>query len=61
MLKHVHVELGGKNGIVVLDDADLDFAVRRDPVWSAYGTSGQRCTAGSAASSCTTSVYSALA
>jgi aldehyde dehydrogenase (NAD+) len=46
MLKHVHLELGGKNGIVVLDDADLDFAVRAI-LWSAYGTSGQRCTAGS--------------
>lgn len=46
MLKHVHVELGGKNGIIVLDDADLDFAVQAI-VWSAFGTSGQRCTAGS--------------
>jgi len=46
MLKHVHVELGGKNGVVVLDDADLDFAVRAI-LWSAYGTSGQRCTAAS--------------
>ena len=46
MLKHVHVELGGKNGIIVLDDADLDFAVQAI-LWSAYGTSGQRCTAGS--------------
>ena len=46
LLKHVHLELGGKNGIVVLDDADLDFAVRAI-LWSAYGTSGQRCTAGS--------------
>jgi aldehyde dehydrogenase (NAD+) len=46
MLKHLHVELGGKNGIIVLDDADLDFAVQAI-VWSAYGTSGQRCTAGS--------------
>jgi len=46
LLKHVHLELGGKNGIVVLDDADIDFAVRAI-LWSAYGTSGQRCTAGS--------------
>ncbi len=46
MLKHLHVELGGKNGIIVLDDADLDFAVQAI-LWSAYGTSGQRCTAGS--------------
>ncbi len=46
LLKHVHLELGGKNGVVVLDDADLDFAVRAI-LWSAYGTSGQRCTAAS--------------
>ena len=46
MLKHVHMELGGKNGVVVLDDADLDFAVRAI-LWSAFGTSGQRCTAAS--------------
>ncbi len=46
MLKHVHFELGGKNGIIVLDDADLDFAVQAI-LWSAYGTTGQRCTAGS--------------
>jgi len=46
MLKRLHLELGGKNGVVVLDDADLDFAVRAI-LWSAYGTSGQRCTAAS--------------
>jgi alpha-ketoglutaric semialdehyde dehydrogenase len=45
-LKHVHLELGGKNGIVVLDDANLDLAVD-GIVWSAFGTSGQRCTAAS--------------
>src|SRR5919202_1129342 len=45
-LKHVHVELGGKNAIIVLDDADLDLAVE-GIVWSAFGTSGQRCTAAS--------------
>ena len=45
-LKHVHLELGGKNAIVVLDDADLDLAVD-GIVWSAFGTSGQRCTAAS--------------
>ncbi|MFL5966095.1 MAG: aldehyde dehydrogenase family protein [Gaiellaceae bacterium] len=45
-LKIVHLELGGKNGIVVLDDADLDLAVE-GIVWSAFGTSGQRCTAAS--------------
>jgi acyl-CoA reductase-like NAD-dependent aldehyde dehydrogenase len=45
-LKHVHLELGGKNAIVVMDDADLDLAVE-GIVWSAFGTSGQRCTAAS--------------
>src|SRR6478735_2088942 len=45
-LKHVHLELGGKNAILVLDDADLDLAVE-GIVWSAFGTSGQRCTAAS--------------
>jgi aldehyde dehydrogenase (NAD+) len=42
----VHVELGGKNAIIVLDDADLDLAID-GIVWSAFGTSGQRCTAAS--------------
>jgi acyl-CoA reductase-like NAD-dependent aldehyde dehydrogenase len=46
LLKHVHLELGGKNGIIVMDDADLDLAVE-GIVWSAFGTSGQRCTAAS--------------
>ncbi len=46
MLKHVHLELGGKNAIVVMDDADLDLAVD-GIIWSAFGTSGQRCTAAS--------------
>ena len=45
-LKHVHLELGGKNAIIVLEDADLDLAVE-GIVWSAFGTSGQRCTAAS--------------
>jgi aldehyde dehydrogenase (NAD+) len=45
-LTHVHLELGGKNGIIVLDDADLELAVD-GILWSAFGTSGQRCTAAS--------------
>ena len=45
-LKHVHLELGGKNAIIVMDDADLDLAVD-GILWSAFGTSGQRCTAAS--------------
>jgi acyl-CoA reductase-like NAD-dependent aldehyde dehydrogenase len=45
-LKHVHLELGGKNAIIVMDDADIDLAVD-GILWSAFGTSGQRCTAAS--------------
>ena len=45
-LKHVHLELGGKNAIIVMDDADVDLAVD-GIIWSAFGTSGQRCTAAS--------------
>ena len=44
LLKRVALELGGKNAIVVLADADLDLAVD-GIVWSAFGTTGQRCTA----------------
>ncbi|MHB2017201.1 MAG: aldehyde dehydrogenase family protein [Candidatus Xenobia bacterium] len=40
------VELGGKNPIIVMGDADLDLAVD-GAVWGAFGTSGQRCTASS--------------
>jgi len=43
-LKHIHLELGGKNAIIVMEDADPDLAVD-GIVWSAFGTSGQRCTA----------------
>jgi acyl-CoA reductase-like NAD-dependent aldehyde dehydrogenase len=46
LLKHVHLELGGKNAIIVMDDADVDLAVE-GIIWSAFGTSGQRCTAAS--------------
>ncbi|MBS4174996.1 aldehyde dehydrogenase family protein [Bacillus sp. FJAT-49736] len=44
MLKRVSLEMGGKNAIIVMDDADLDLAVD-GILWSAFGTSGQRCTA----------------
>ncbi|HSP54254.1 MAG TPA: aldehyde dehydrogenase family protein, partial [Dehalococcoidia bacterium] len=44
--KRLHLELGGKNAIIVMDDADIDLAVD-GAVWSAFGTSGQRCTAAS--------------
>jgi acyl-CoA reductase-like NAD-dependent aldehyde dehydrogenase len=43
-LKRVSLELGGKNAVVVLADADLDLAAD-GILWSAFGTTGQRCTA----------------
>ncbi len=43
-IKRLSLELGGKNGIVVMPDADLDLATEAI-LWSAFGTSGQRCTA----------------
>lgn len=47
-LCRVQLELGGKNPVVVLEDADLDKAAA-DVVLGAYGSSGQRCTATSRA------------
>ena len=43
-MKPYSLEMGGKNGIVVMDDADIDLAVD-GVVWGAFGTTGQRCTA----------------
>ena len=40
----VSLEMGGKNAAIVLDDADLDLATDA-LTWSAFGTTGQRCTA----------------
>jgi aldehyde dehydrogenase (NAD+) len=40
------LEMGGKNVILIMEDADLDLAVE-GAVWGAFGTSGQRCTASS--------------
>jgi aldehyde dehydrogenase (NAD+) len=40
------LEMGGKNAIIIMDDADVDNAVEGS-VWGAFGTSGQRCTASS--------------
>jgi aldehyde dehydrogenase (NAD+) len=37
------LELGGNNAVIVMDDADLDLAVRAT-LFSAVGTAGQRCT-----------------
>src|SRR5690606_5460002 len=45
-LAKVQLELGGKNALVVLDDADLDTAVEC-ALQGAYGSTGQRCTASS--------------
>jgi aldehyde dehydrogenase (NAD+) len=44
--KKLSLEMGGKNAIIVLDDADLDL-VTDATLWAAFGTSGQRCTAAS--------------
>jgi aldehyde dehydrogenase (NAD+) len=44
--KHLHLEMGGKNIIMVMDDADVDLAVD-GALWGAFGTAGQRCTAAS--------------
>lgn len=43
-LKKYSLEMGGKNAVIVMDDADLELAVE-GILWSAFGTSGQRCTA----------------
>jgi acyl-CoA reductase-like NAD-dependent aldehyde dehydrogenase len=40
------LEMGGKNAIIVMDDADIDNAIE-GAIWGAFGTSGQRCTASS--------------
>src|SRR2546427_4055827 len=36
--------MGGKNAMIVMDDADLDLALD-GVLWGAFGTTGQRCTA----------------
>ncbi len=46
LMKRVSCELGGKNAIVVMDDANLELALK-GALWSAFGTAGQRCTAAS--------------
>lgn len=45
-LKHVSLEMGGKNALVVLDDADVQEAVT-GALWGGFSTAGQRCTASS--------------
>src|SRR3984893_1956368 len=44
--KKVHLEMGGKNVIMVMDDANLELAVE-GCLWGGFGTTGQRCTAAS--------------
>jgi alpha-ketoglutaric semialdehyde dehydrogenase len=44
MHKRLSLEMGGKNAMIVMDDADLDLAVE-GALWGAFGTTGQRCTA----------------
>ncbi|HEY9152810.1 MAG TPA: aldehyde dehydrogenase family protein [Anaerolineales bacterium] len=44
--KKVSLEMGGKNAIIVLDDANLEL-VTDATLWAAFGTTGQRCTAAS--------------
>jgi aldehyde dehydrogenase (NAD+) len=43
-LKKVMLELGGKNAMIVMPDADLELALE-GALWGAFGTTGQRCTA----------------
>ncbi|MGD0124927.1 MAG: aldehyde dehydrogenase family protein [Terriglobia bacterium] len=44
--KHSCLEMGGKNIIMVMEDANLDLAVD-GAIWGGFGTTGQRCTASS--------------
>jgi aldehyde dehydrogenase (NAD+) len=44
--KKVHLEMGGKNVIIIMDDANLELAVD-GCLWGGFGTTGQRCTAAS--------------
>jgi acyl-CoA reductase-like NAD-dependent aldehyde dehydrogenase len=44
--KHCSLEMGGKNIILVMEDANLELAIE-GAVWGGFGTTGQRCTAAS--------------
>ena len=44
MHKRLSLEMGGKNAMIVLDDANLELALE-GILWGAFGTTGQRCTA----------------
>lgn len=45
-IKKISLELGSKNAIIIMDDANLNLALE-GVIWGAYGTTGQRCTAAS--------------
>ena len=45
-IKKIGLELGGKNPVIIMEDADLELALD-GVVWGAFGTTGQRCTAAS--------------
>ena len=45
-LKRVHLELGGKNPVIVFDDADLDRALDA-AIFMIYSLNGERCTSSS--------------
>ena len=44
--RHISAEMGGKNAIIIMDDASLELAVE-GAIWGGFGTTGQRCTASS--------------
>ena len=44
--KKVHLEMGGKNVVLIMDDAQIELAVE-GCLWGGFGTTGQRCTAAS--------------
>lgn len=44
--KRVSLEMGGKNAIMIMDDANLELALE-GCLWGGFGTTGQRCTAAS--------------
>ncbi|HSE42352.1 MAG TPA: aldehyde dehydrogenase family protein, partial [Acidobacteriota bacterium] len=46
MFKRISLEMGGKNAIIIMDDADLHLATE-GALWGGFGTTGQRCTAAS--------------
>lgn len=46
LMKRISCELGGKNAICIMDDADMELAVE-GALWGGFGTAGQRCTAAS--------------